>query len=430
MVATLRGDAPRVAVGAMDEFGHRDYTVTFLVDCDITDGPANVMQTPGLPLPGSIWQFDNDLDVYAHCQLKKEVNPLVVNSPCNLYEVVTHFSTRPLKRCNEIQFDNPIFEPQRLSGGANKYTIEATKDMFDKPILNSAHEQIRGPQIEFDHNRPTVHIEQNVAILDEVTCTGMIDTVNDDILWGYAPRCVKLSNFTWERLYYGVCYIYYKRVFDFEINPETWDRKVLDQGTKVLNGHWDVTTGLWTLDPVNGEDPDRNNPTHFRRAIDFAGNPTTIILNGRGEPYVPENTGISQWTDSGAGEYEETNPPDEDTAELVTPPDGVLATLLKGGVLEEAVTYLYLITACDDVGETLPSDVVVADTTATQKSVRLTWNSQDGALEYRIYRRSAAEPEFRLIATTLDTTDKPGMITVAKYSESNFLLLDIPDFLE
>lgn len=264
-----------------DEQGHREYKLVYLVRCAPTDGPATALQASGLPQPGDAWLVDGDSDPWAFCKQNATVTPLVTKEPNKHFEVEFTYSSKPdLRHCKDQQVDDPLLQPQKVSGGIIKYQEEATHDRFGAPINNSAHEMIHGPQVEFDTNRPYVRIEQNVPDLQLGLVSSMIDTVNDAPLWGLAARCIKLSSFSWEVKYYGACSKYYTRTFEFDVRYETFDRDVLDEGTKVLNGYWDDVSGDWTLIGT----PDKDDPRDFIQAVDRQGNPMHIILNGEGRP--------------------------------------------------------------------------------------------------------------------------------------------------
>lgn len=306
-----------------DEEGHRTYKITHLVETELTDGPYMALRTPNLPLPGTPWLYGGDDDPWAFCKLIASVKPAapIKQEAGRFFEVEQTFSTKPDgKSCKDIEILHPLLEPQKISGTFTKFQEEATHDMFGDRILNSAHEQMRGPQNEWDANRPQVRIEQNVNFLDLDLFSQMVDTVNAYPLWGLPPRTIKLSNVSWERQFYGQCYVYYKRTMEFDIRYrrrsrviavpgtgtatsfgtgggsatmiegayEDFDRELLDEGTKVLRGHWDFkTTGVdsrWILDRVGGQLPDKTNPSHFIRFQDPNGNVTRVILDGAGRP--------------------------------------------------------------------------------------------------------------------------------------------------
>lgn len=278
-----------------DSDGHRIYTVIHRVVGAKTDGPYNVLYTTGLPLVGAVWAFDDDFDRGATCKPNAKVIPEVSDGDANTnWRVEQTFDTKPTTKCyyqpgtgsGDDEVDNPLLEVMKVSGTFTKKRDEAHLDRFGEKILNSAHEQIRGPSVEFDSNYPTVRIEQNVSELEIFLLASLIDTVNDAPMWGFAERCVKLSNVSWEKKYHRQCDPYFTRVLEFDINIDTFDRNVTDEGTKVLRGHWDnerssPTYGTYIPDP----DAVRTNPKDFMRYVDQRGNPARVILNGSGVPF-------------------------------------------------------------------------------------------------------------------------------------------------
>ena len=173
--------------------------------------------------------------------------------------------------------------------------------------MSSSHEPFRGPQVEFDGGRDQVIIEQNVADLELALCTSLRNKLNDDVLWGLAARRIKLSDFSWEELWYGSCIYYYKRIFTFDIrnNPDDlFDRTLLDEGTKVLNGDWNRTLGAWADVAIPGysgsPNPDPDNPQHFNRYKDWFGENTRVILDGKGRP-ASTITALGTGTQFGTG---------------------------------------------------------------------------------------------------------------------------------
>lgn len=285
--------------GERDDEGHRTWEVTHYVKTDDhKDGPAIVMQTPGLPLPGSPWDFRtvergqyNDYDLWAFCYPYMKVSILQekTGDPTKFWQVQQKFSTKPLKRCADTQIEDPLLEPQKVSGGFSKFTKEVAFDRYGDLIRNSAHQPFTGQLVEFDDNRPTVHIEQNVLDLDLDLITQYVDHVNDDYLWGLGPRKVKLSNVSWERKLYGTCYYFYTRSFEFDINFQTFDKRAIDKGTKALNGYFHPTSGRWTLRDINHQPPNYWNPTHFCTIKDLQGENVECLLNGYGIPIQDAN---------------------------------------------------------------------------------------------------------------------------------------------
>lgn len=374
-----------------DEEGHRTYNITFRVRGATTDGPANVLQTPGLPVVGDIWEFDGDVDVWAWCRWNAEVNPVVEGEPNTEWTVAFVFSTKASKCCIENQVEDPLLQPMVVTGGSNKYTEEATQDRNGDDILNSALEQIRGPQNEWDANRSTVKIVQNVADLELNLCNSMQDTVNDSPLWGFEKRKVKLSSFTWEQKFYGLCNVYYVRHFEFDVNEKTWDRDILDEGSKALNGHHNPVTGAWTLDNINGAAPDPANPLHYKAYVDRAGNITRVILDGAGKPFVPTDP------DSGA---------DERWWAIITGDNGPFLNSIFQGTCSDAKNY----------ARSQGGMLVLTSQASSAEAQEVADNSDFGDA-------SMAYPQDVECA---DGSDGPGKIHVEKYQEKNFLLLALP----
>jgi hypothetical protein len=282
MVATLIG-GPLVWGGERDDEGHRTYMVTRKVKAHYQDGPNIVMNTSGLPSIGSAWSLGNDSDTWAFCTPYMRITPFLEQDKNIYWRVEQKFTTKPLTRTSDGGIEDPLLEPQKVSGGFVKYVKEVEKDRNGDLITNSSHEQITGSNVEFDHNRPTVHIEQNVLFLALPTLCRMIDTVNGNAMWGLSPRKVKLSNISWERKFYAGLNVYYTRIFDFDIKFDTFDRSVLDAGYKVISGRW--LGNLWIPVKIDGEDPDPEDPSHFIEYRDRQGNPSYTILNGEGKPY-------------------------------------------------------------------------------------------------------------------------------------------------
>jgi hypothetical protein len=271
--------------GKEDKDGHRDYAIEFLVRSDSKDdGPFTVRNTAGLPLPGAAWVFGNDNDPFAYCTRESEIEPVQQRQEAtDLWRARFTFTTKPYKRCQDEKFENPLLEPPRKSGTFTKFKEEMANDRFNIPLRYSSHERMKGPQTEFDKGLPTVNIEMNVLTLDLALMGVLLHTVNGEAMWGLPPRCVKLSGITWSEEFYGLCFPYYKIRYEFEINADTFDREVADEGHKVLMGRWEKP-GVWRIVCVDGDVPDRHNPAHFMPFKFPDGTTGPVQLNGKGLP--------------------------------------------------------------------------------------------------------------------------------------------------
>lgn len=297
MAAQVIG-GPRNWEVARDKDGHREYKLTLLVaSTSVRDGPAVVLTAPGTPRYGSFWRVGNDLDVWAWCRPEATARPLYDRDGCRWWEAQFTFSSKPTERCGERRFEEPTLEPQKVSGSYVTIREEARQDRFGNQLTNSAFQQLRGQQVEFDVHHPTVRVEQNVPLLQLPTVAALMQDggcVNDAPMWGCPARCVRLKGFSWERKYYGLCSVYYTRTFEFEVNFGTWDRVILDEGTKCLRGRWDTSTAeaTWVPDRVGGQPLNPLNPANYQKATDPAGNPTSVLLDGRGSPADVQVQGV------------------------------------------------------------------------------------------------------------------------------------------
>lgn len=84
----------------------------------------------------------------------------------------------------------------------------------------------------------------------------------------------------------------------------------------------------------------------------------------------------------------------------------VTVTAAAGGTLTASTTYLYVVTAIDEYGETVASNEVTGTTTATDLTLMLDWADITGATGYRVYRTAAAgaSGSETLLATTTTST--------------------------
>lgn len=304
-VATLIG-GPREWSMQRDRDGNRDYKVTFLIETQTSlDGPAHILECPELPQPGDFYVIDNDADLWATWKLDADVKQLTREEPGFWWEITLTASTKPDgKRCKDQQIDDPLMVPDRISGGFAKYQEEAAVDRFGLSITNSAFELFHGPTNEWDKARPTVKIAMNRAQLNLPLLCQLQDCVNSGPMWGLPARCIKLSNITWDKKYYGQCFPYYEISLEFDIRFDTFDRDLLDEGTKALRGKFDPITGKFVLQPKAGGlfgttaiMPNPANPSDYDKFLDRNGNPAHVVLNGHG---LPANVAIGTGTHIGA----------------------------------------------------------------------------------------------------------------------------------
>lgn len=281
-----------------DKDSYRDYTVKWLIRTDSKDdGPLIVALTPGLPAIGSYWNIGNDVDTFALCWPNWRIQPHAQEEgePHFWWSLTQRFSTRPISRCQDVRVENPLNEPPKINGGFHKYTKKFNYDKDNKPFYNTAWQRLTGPETEFDENRPTTKIGVNVLLWPGTTYTPMVDTVNDQPLWGFQARCIKLSNVSYTRLVYGVCGYYFFTEYEFDQNSNTFDRTVDSYGTKCLIG---TSPGSdrkanpllpTNIDPTTG-DANYLNPLNYEDYLDTHGNIQRVPLDQYGVPVTVGNS--------------------------------------------------------------------------------------------------------------------------------------------
>lgn len=268
---------------SIDDEGHSEYVVRHKVQCNsYDDGPETVIHAPGLPVAGeTLWRYGNDRNLNAVCTRYAKVTLFQhkEGDPHLFWLVEQKFSTRPFRNCAEDEIETPWEQPDRISGSFTKYTEASYRDKNDLLIKTPSHEPFKGTDAEWDNNRPNVIVEQNRLVLDLAIFSRLMDKVNAGPMWGLPARTVKLSNVSWEQRQDGRCTPYFMRRFEFDIRYETFDRYLMNEGTKAL-GKWNhaVNPPVW----VAGGDP--NDPRDFNRYKDQHGEIDHILLNLDGTP--------------------------------------------------------------------------------------------------------------------------------------------------
>ena len=272
--------------GRRDKEGNREYELTHRVRTTTrSDGPQVVFNTSGLPAIGSAWSFGNDFDGWAYCTPEMTDTALrgAHDVPEKYWDVTQKFTTRAdQKRCQDAQIDNPLQEPQKVSGSFIKRTKVTEKDRNGNLIMSSSLKD--GIKVERDISNATVIIEQNVGSLGLATFTAMVDSVNDRTLWGLSSRKIKLGNISWSRRLYGLCSFYYTRTFEFEIDFNGWDlTDIADKGKHCLRGSWSKTKPyLWMQGTNDGAALNPAEEGDYDVAKSPGEEPEPCLLNGAG----------------------------------------------------------------------------------------------------------------------------------------------------
>ena len=259
-MAQVSGTGPVSWRADRDDDGFRTYKVIYRVQATVDESPVRVMFASGLPSLGSGFAVPGYLGIDAWCWCRPEMSVTIdqekQGDPAVYYLVECTFGNRwttgQANRCNITPIGDPCLEPVKVNGSFGRAQWEARYDKDGNRVVTSANEPIVGALATFDYARPIVRIEQNVASLGLSTFSSMVNSVNIAPLWGLPARCIKLTNVSWERKYYGLCSVFYTRVFDFECdyynhdmsgNIIGWDHEIFDSGSICLRGEWQTEVG-------------------------------------------------------------------------------------------------------------------------------------------------------------------------------------------
>lgn len=317
--------APRAWSLVRDKDGHRTYKITNRVAVERgSQGPLAALNCPGLPEPGSIWDFNDTIDDWAYFTQEAEVVQVGSEAGNCYFDVTQYATTKPSPDCPTDFRNDPLTFPPRIDIESINYNNEKVFDRFGNPIRNSAWEQYRGPLTEYDAHRLRVTIEQNVADLELDLANILLNCLNDSPMWDFPARQVKFSAFSAKKQFNVDCDIYWTKRFTFDIATD-FDRCYLDEGTKVLRGAWDTnrsssTYGQYIIarNAFTGVILQPTSPKNFIRFKDWHGENTRVILDGHGRPWdVAQETAGTSDDNPGRICYEVYN--EDDLFELGVP---------------------------------------------------------------------------------------------------------------
>lgn len=135
--------------------------------------------------------------------------------------------------------ENPIDWPIKVRFGGTRFERLCPRDDNGDPILMSNKLPPADP-VTRDDSRSTIIVTRNelVSTFDFELAKSYRDTTNDAAWNGFAARTVKCGIIeTGEPQYNSVAQVWYYAVqYPFEINEDTWDVVILDQGLMKLDG--------------------------------------------------------------------------------------------------------------------------------------------------------------------------------------------------
>lgn len=417
-----------------DSLWHREYKITFRVKVPHTEtfdgngmvltrivhGPGCALEADGLPQFGDMWSQGDDNDGGAWCRPDIEIEPQITVEPCELFLLKYTYSSKPLPNCVPGIVEDVLLTPPKIRTSSQKQKQEAAVDRWRQPLLYSSHEQIRGAQAEFDNSIFVVSIEQVAPAIDPELEIAQ-DTLNDAPLWGFPKRCVKLSRVSQTCLFTGVCVSYVLQSLEFECRRDTWDRWVLDEGTKAIQGNWSYNGALQKYVYAVREGADPSNPSDFERFVDYRGNPARVVLDGQGFPADVAVYTFSQFIAIQNTDGEKLNNSAfwrVLTGEAAGEDWTVGTSYRRGQVVQRAG--IYYLADRDVPSEDEREPATASDAWLVIGGVPIEVGTYTPATSYA--RGSVVQNDFSI--------RPPGRILVSVYEESDFLTLGIPVNLE
>jgi len=130
---------------------------------------------------------------------------------------------------------NPLNQPADVQYSFNTFEKIVERDQQNNAIVNSAQDPFSDP-VNIDDSRLVVTITQNQASFNVSMAAAYVNAVNSDAYLGCAPRQWKCASIGATKEYDAEYGAYYKCTATLEFRVEKYDIKILDQGTRELDG--------------------------------------------------------------------------------------------------------------------------------------------------------------------------------------------------
>jgi len=254
---------PHTIAASSDEEGHDTYDVTWQV---ITNDPGDHAQTVKDAVllvypPGTPYAIDNDMDLEAVARRPHSAKRSAQSKGgLRTWFVGQKYTTKPLDRCQDERFENPLLEPAKVSGSFVSRMIAVTEDRHGDPLTNSASEpELPAPEIHDDTDTVIIEVNLPTAQFSLAQRGELRNKCNSVGMWGLPARTVLLMQWRWKPAYYGMCLKYIKCILEFGIDFEGWNHVRTDRGFRIKDGVDADGFTIWrTL--MDGRDQPLRNP--------------------------------------------------------------------------------------------------------------------------------------------------------------------------
>lgn len=149
--------------------------------------------------------------------------------------------------------ENPLDKKLELEWDWVQFEKIADVDRDGKAVVNSAGDYF-DPPIVMDDSRPILRIVRNEPDFSMAYASDYRDSINDGPWYGYPAYTVKCTSITAKLEYSmnipGDNKWYWTLTYVFHLNPDGWDKEVLDQGLRSSGGEPIIKGGVPATSPV------------------------------------------------------------------------------------------------------------------------------------------------------------------------------------
>jgi hypothetical protein len=158
------------------------------------------------------------------------------------YEVTVYYGWPELSQNSEGEpYANPLEQEPEISWTFDVTNEQIDRDIYGKPILNSSQESFINPVTE-TVCEPILHIRRNEAGYNAVFAESIIDHVNSDNFFGFAPGLVLCKVFSGDRMR-AANLVYWAITYEFHFRTKTvgginygWLKRIMDEGYRIRKG--------------------------------------------------------------------------------------------------------------------------------------------------------------------------------------------------
>lgn len=244
--------------GGVGEDGERRYIKTYRVLTNsANDGPLIVQSAAGVERYGFPYSYGNESDAGA---IAVEIDAALERDDAShrVWLVPVVFKTQSVSGGETsltdrgARIDHPLKRPVIWTGSFVEYMRQTSRDADGEPMRNSANDLL--PVFQRDDSRPQITAQKNLARLDLATWASYRDTINEDRIWGLAPKTLKVKQISWQTERWGRLK-YFVVSYVFEVNFSGWRESREDVGWRAWSSaSWKTSPASYKLTRITDDD--------------------------------------------------------------------------------------------------------------------------------------------------------------------------------